>query len=114
MTAVSPHGPPSPTLLLSHQPMPCQNPIDPCPPAPESYVARALVLDVLCGARPCTPSILSQLRASGGKLSLASLAVLAPAPHSTVGADGGAPAVQTDAPDSVVLADGDVPAAHDP
>ena len=44
----------------------------------------------------------------------ASLVVLAPDPHSAVGADGGAPAVHADAPDSVVLADGGAPAAHDP
>ena len=43
--------------------------------------------DVLCGVCACTLSIRSQLRASGGKLSLASLVVLAPAPHSAVGAD---------------------------
>ena len=56
------------------------------------------------------PSIPSQLRAGGGKLGLASLAVLAPAPHTAVGADGGAPAVHAHAPDSVVLADGGAPA----
>jgi hypothetical protein len=86
----------------------------PRPPAPESHVGRALVRNVLCGACACTPSIRSQLRASSGKLSLASLAALAPAPHSAVGADGGAPAVHADAPDSVVLADGGSPAAGDP
>ncbi len=92
-------------------------PIAPRPSAPESHVGRALVRDVLCGACACTLSILSQLRASGGKLSLASRVVLAPAPHSAVGADGGAPAVpavHADAPDSVVLADGGAPAARDP
>ena len=46
----------------------------------------------------------------GGKLSLASLAVLALAPHTAVGADGGAPAVLAFAPHSVVLADGGAPA----
>ena len=46
----------------------------------------------------------------GGKLSFASLAVLVPAPHSAVGADGGAPAVHTLAPLSVVLEDGGAPA----
>jgi hypothetical protein len=46
---------------------------------------------------------------------MASLAVLAPAaPHSEVGADGGAPTVHADVPDSVVLADGGGPATHDP
>ena len=60
------------------------------------------------------PSYHPQLRAGGGKLSLASLVALAPAPHSAVGVDGGAPAVHADAPDSVVLADGGAPAAHDP
>jgi hypothetical protein len=50
------------------------------------------VRDVSCGACACTPSIRSQLPAGGGTLSLASLAVLALAPNSAVGADGGAPA----------------------
>ncbi len=44
-----------------------------------------------------TWSIRSQLRAGGCKLSLASLAVLARAPNSAVGADGAAPAVHADA-----------------
>ena len=66
--------------------------------------------DVSCGACACKPSIRSQLRAGGGKLSLASLAVLALAPHSAVGADGGAPTVLAFAPHSVVLADGGAPA----
>ena len=56
------------------------------------------------------PSIRSQQRAGGGTLSLASLAVLALAPHSAVLADGGASAVHADAPHSVVLADGGAPA----
>ena len=68
--------------------------------------------DGSCGACACTPSIRSQLRAGGGggKLSLASLAVLALAPHTAVGSDGGAPAVHAPAPASVVLADGGAPA----
>ena len=41
---------------------------------------------------------------------LASLAVLALAPHAAAGADGGAPAVHALAPHSVVLADGGAPA----
>jgi hypothetical protein len=61
---------------------------------------------VSCGACACTPSIRSQLRAGGGKLSFATLAVLALAPHSTVGA----PALHTRAPHSVVLADEGAPA----
>jgi hypothetical protein len=44
------------------------------------------------------------------QLSLASLAVLALASHTAVGADGGAPAVHAPAPHSVVLADGGAPA----
>jgi hypothetical protein len=48
--------------------------------------------------------------AAGGKLSLASLAVLAPAPQSAVAADGGAPAVHACAPHSDVLADAGAPA----
>jgi len=67
------------------------------------------VRDVSCGAFACTPSIRSQLPAGGGA-GLASLAVLACAPHTAVGADGGAPAVHADAPHSVVLADGGAPA----
>ena len=51
--------------------------------------------DVSCGVCACTPSTRSQQRAGGGTLSLASLAVLALAPHSAVGADGGAPARST-------------------
>ena len=98
-------SPPNPPL-----PKPCQSPLAPL----ESHVGRALVRDVLCGARACTPSTRPQLRAGGGKLSRASLVALAPAPHSAVGADGGAPAVHADSPDSVVLADGGAPAAHDP
>ena len=66
--------------------------------------------DVLCGEWASTPSIRSQLRAGGGKLSLVSLAVLALAPLSALGADGGAPAVHAPAPLSVVLADGGAPA----
>ena len=66
--------------------------------------------DVSCGAFACTPSIRSQLPAGGGTLSLSSLAVLALAPHTAVGADGGAPAVHAFAPASVVLADGGAPA----
>ena len=96
--------------LLSPLPEPCQNPLAPL----ESHVGPALVRDVWCGACACTPSTRPQLRAGGGKLSLASLVALAPAPHSAVGADGGAPAVHADAPDSAVLADGGAPAAHDP
>ena len=46
--------------------------LQPCEP-------RALVRDVSCGAGACTSCIRSQLRV-GGKLNLASLAVLAPAP----------------------------------
>ncbi len=69
-----------------------------------------LVRDVSCGAYACTLSIRSQLRAGRGKLSLASLAVFAPAPYSAVGADGGASAVLADAPAAVVLADGGIPA----
>jgi hypothetical protein len=46
--------------------------------------------------------------------SLASLAVLAPASHSAVGADGGAPAVLAHAPHSVMLADGGAPAVPAP
>jgi len=91
-------SPPNPPL-----PKPCQSPLAPL----ESHVGRALVRDVLCGACACTPSSRPQLRAGGGKLSLASLAA-------AVGADGGAPADHADAPDSVVLADGGAPAAHDP
>ena len=58
------------------------------------------------------PSIRLQLRAGGGggKLSLASLAVHALAPHSAAGADGGVTTVHADAPHSVVLADGGAPA----
>ena len=41
---------------------------------------------------------------------LASLAVLARAPHTTVCADGGTPAVHAPAPHAVVLADGGAPA----
>ena len=49
----------------------------------------------------------SHMRAGGGsgKLNLVSLAVFALAPHSAVGADGGAPAVLALAPHSVMLAD---------
>ena len=70
--------------------------------------------DVSCGACARPPSIRSQLPAGGGKLSLSSLAVLACAPHSAVGADGGAPAVLALAPLSVVLADGGAPAVLAP
>ena len=66
--------------------------------------------DVSCGVCACTPSIRSQLRAGGGKLSVASLAVLALAPDLAVHTDGGAPAVLADAPAAVVLADGGAPA----
>jgi hypothetical protein len=48
----------------------------------------------------------------GGKLSFASLAVLVPAPHSAVGADGGAPAVLAPASQAVMLTDGCAPAVH--
>jgi len=68
------------------------------------------VRDVSSGACARPPSIRSQRPAGGGKLSLSSLAVFALAPHSAVGADGGAPAVLAPAPLSVVLADGGAPA----
>ena len=45
-----------------------------------------------------TLSAKSELRAGSGQLSLATLAVLADAPHSAVGADEGSPAVLADAP----------------
>jgi hypothetical protein len=61
------------------------------------------VRDVSCGAYECTPSIRSQLRAGGSKLSL-DLAVNACDPHSAVGADGGAPAVDALAASSALLA----------
>ena len=47
----------------------------------------------------------SRLRVGSGKLSPATLAVLAGAPDAAMGADGGAPAVLADAPDAVMLAD---------
>jgi hypothetical protein len=78
----------------------------------EPHEPRALVHNVSCDVCACVPSIRSQLRAGGCKLSLASLAVLALARHSAVGTDGGAPAVHADAPHSVVLADGGAPAVH--
>ena len=75
-----------------------------------AYDDRMSLEHLRATACACKPSIRSQLRAGGGKLILASLAVLALAPHSAVGADGGAPAVHADAPHSVVLADGGAPA----
>ena len=44
------------------------------------------MLDGSCGACACTPSIQSQRKAGGDKLSLASLAVLASSPDMAVGA----------------------------
>ena len=75
----------------------------------EPHEPRALVHNVSCDVCACVPSIRSQLRAGGCKLSLASLAVRALARHSAGGTDGGAPAVHADAPHSVVLADGGTP-----
>ncbi len=72
----------------------------------ESDYDDSMSLEHMCATceHLCTPSIRSQLRAGGSKL-LASIAALACAPHSTVGADGGAPAVLASAPHSVVLSD---------
>ena len=50
-------------------------------------LSPSLLRKVVRAACACTLSIRSQLRAGGGKLSLASLAVLAFASHTAVGAD---------------------------
>ena len=58
----------------------------------------------------CTPVLGSRLRGGSGKLSPATLAVLAGAPLAAVGTDGGAATVLAPAPLAVMLADARAPA----
>ena len=67
-----------------------------------------------CGRCACTPVLGSRLRVGSGKLSPATLAVLAAAPDAAMGADGGAPAVLAFAPAAVMLADARAPAVLAP